>query len=307
MANQTGSDPHLLASATVVVGVDGTPGADTALRWAAHYAARHRRALSIVLGIDLLGVTGVLGPYESGSPAVREAMRKRGRKLLADAQQTARSLEPGLRIATRLSMEKGSNLLVELSAAAFAVVLGVNRHAGALRHAGSTLFAVTAHAQSPVIVVRPDPDGTIPEVGPVVVGVDGSPVSEAAIAAAFAEASERRAELVAVHIWSDWDFGEFLGEPSPVQQPGVETVEEAILAERLAGYREKYPDVPVSHRIYMSNPADELWEWSKMAQLIVVGNRGRGGFLGMLLGSTAHSLVQNAQCPIMIVHPAPTS
>ncbi|WP_442790072.1 universal stress protein [Nocardia sp. CDC160] len=83
----------------------------------------------------------------------------------------------------------------------------------------------------------------------------------------------------------------------------VETVEESVLAERLAGWQEKYPDVKVIRRVYLSSPAAQLREWSEQAQLVVVGNRGRGSFLGMLLGSTAHSLVQHAYCPVMVVHP----
>jgi nucleotide-binding universal stress UspA family protein len=53
----------------------------------------------------------------------------------------------------------------------------------------------------------------------------------------------------------------------------------------------------------MPDPVAALRESSKSAQSLVVGNRGRGGFLGALLGSMSNSLVQHAHCPVMVVHP----
>ncbi|QBS44782.1 hypothetical protein DMB37_36560 [Nocardia sp. CS682] len=76
-----------------------------------------------------------------------------------------------------------------------------------------------------------------------------------------------------------------------------------ISSERLAGWQEKYPDVTVTRKVYRTEPTEQLAEWSNSAQLIVVGSRGRGGFTGMLLGSTSHFLVQHAHCPVLVAHP----
>ncbi|UGT67269.1 universal stress protein [Nocardia gipuzkoensis] len=153
--------------------------------------------------------------------------------------------------------------------------------------------------------MRTDPEagGVVRTSGPVVVGGDGSPVTDTAIVAAFTEAAERGVELVAVHVWSDWDSGRFAGHHNVVEAE-FDKVERAILAERIAGWQEKFPGVRVTRKVEVSAPAPHLLDWSKVAQLLVVGSRGRGGFAGMLLGSTANTLVQHASCPVMVVHPA---
>ena len=65
----------------------------------------------------------------------------------------------------------------------------------------------------------------------------------------------------------------------------------------------KYPDVGVTRKVDHSGPARMLTKYSTFAQLVVVGSRGRGGFSGLLLGSTSSALVQHAHCPVMVVHP----
>ncbi|MEU2038627.1 universal stress protein [Nocardia niwae] len=304
MTEQRFDDPHHLATAKVVVGVDGSEGSWTALRWAAQFAAGHGRELEILHGMDLVGTGRVLGDYEVLVPSVIDAAREQGKDVVARAKRLARSMAPELRISARVSTDTGRDLLLEHSAEAYAVVLGATGDAGTFTHLGSTLLAVTAHARGTVVVVRTDPDagGTAHASGPVVLGVDGSPVGEAAIAAAFTEAAERGAELVAVHVWSDWDFGRFAGHTS-LGELDLDNVEQAILAERLAGWQEKFPEVRVARKVEVSAPAPHLLDWSKVAQLLVVGSRGRGGFAGMLLGSTANTLVQHAACPVMVVHP----
>lgn len=304
MTHTEPDNPHVLASAQVVVGVDGSKGSELALRWAAHHAARHGRALQIVNGVDLVGMSTVTGPYSVITPSLVDAAREHSERVLRQAAEIARSTEPGLRVETRSALDGGAGLLIERSREAFAVVLGATGNSGTLAHLGSTLLAVTAHARGTVIVVRPDAqvDNEVRESGPVVVGVDGSPVSEPAIAAAFNEAAMRGVALVVVHVWSDWDLGAYFGDnPGPVLED-VEAVEAALVSERLAGWQEKYPEVEVIPRVYVNAPARHLQQWSADAQLVVVGNRGRGGFLGLLLGSTSHALVQHARCPVMVVH-----
>ncbi len=247
-----------------MVGVDGSKGSETALRWAARYAARNGRELQLVHGLDLVGISSVLGTYEVVVPRVVDTVRAYGKELVRHAERTVRELEPGLRVSVHLSADNGTHLLIGRSSAAFAVVIGATGEIGTIGHLGSTLLAVTAHAKGAVIVVRPDPqqDNMVRDSGPVVVGVDGSPVSEAA----FAEAAERQTALVAVHVWSDWSFGRFAGDDALLSLTEIEGVEEILLTERLAGYQEKYPEVQVTKRVYFSGtcvigPRPHNW-WS---------------------------------------------
>jgi nucleotide-binding universal stress UspA family protein len=307
MTRQHLDDPHHLAAAEVVVGVDGSAAADLALDWAGDLAVRRRRTLRIVHGLDLNAVSDVHGRYDTWVQPVVEAARAHGEALVGRCARHVRATVPGLRVVTEVTRESPAELLRRHSASAYLLVLGAGGSGGTIAHLGSVLLAVTSHAEGAVVVVRTDPDAgaALRSDGPVVVGVDGGPVSEAAIATAFEEAAERGAELVAVHVWNDLNFGQFAGDPYvlfPV--PEIEVTEQAILSERLAGWQEKYPDVPVTHRIYLSDPAAMLQNWSTTAQLVVVGSRGRGGFRGLLLGSTSNALVQHAHCPVMVVHPA---
>ncbi|MBB5916708.1 nucleotide-binding universal stress UspA family protein [Nocardia transvalensis] len=299
-------DPHHLASAPVVVGVDGSTAAASALTWAAEVALQRGRELRIVHGLDLDGMRKVFGRYDVWVPPVLESVRTQGAVLVERAQRRIELAAPGAPVSTEVTDESPAEILLRHSAAAYLVVLGEAGTNTLPAHLGSILSSVTSHAEGAVVVVRTDPDADdrLRTEGPVVVGVDGSPVSEAALAAAFDEASQRDTELVAVHAWTDMAFGQFAGDPYllfPVND--IETDERAALAERLAGWQEKYPDVTVRRDVCLSDPATALQRWSASAQLVVVGSRGRAGFRSLLLGSTSNALVQHAHCPVMVVHP----
>lgn len=109
---------------------------------------------------------------------------------------------------------------------------------------------------------------------PVLVGIDGSPASEAATALAFDEASRRRVDLVALHAWTDLGMFPVLG----MDWREREKREAEVLAERLAGWQEQYPDVRVHRSLVCDKPARWLLEHSEQAQLVVVGSHGRGVF-----------------------------
>jgi nucleotide-binding universal stress UspA family protein len=83
----------------------------------------------------------------------------------------------------------------------------------------------------------------------------------------------------------------------------VEAEEREVLAERLAGWCEKYPDVPVRRLVVRDRPARALVGESGRAQLVVVGSRGRGGLRGMVLGSVSQALLHHAHCPVAVVRP----
>ncbi|WP_280369993.1 universal stress protein [Nocardia wallacei] len=302
----TQADIHRLASAPAVVGVDGSAAADIALDWAADLAGRRGRELRIVHALDLDGLRRVSARTGDRGLPMLAAVRSRGQALVARAVQRVRATAPGVRVSTDVTDSGPAELLIRASATAYIVALGPTGTSTLPAHLGSILLTVAAHADGAVVVVRTDPNSEPAprHYGPVVVGIDGSEVSEAALGAAFEEASERGAELIAVHVWSDLDLGWMTDASShfvPVSDMGE--AERAILAERLAGRQEKYPDVKVTRRTYLSDPVTVLQHWSDSAQLLVVGSRGRGGYFGMLLGSNSNSLVQHANCPVMVVHP----
>ena len=170
---------------------------------------------------------------------------------------------------------------------------------------GSVSVQVAAHAHCPVVVVHALPTPA-PEAAPVVVGVDGSDSSTDAIAYAYEQASSRGVGLTVVHAW-------WLGWPDYVEITSASAVwaidwravaqeEEAVVAESLAGWQEKYPDVTVRRHSVRQLPVEALVDESRKACLVVVGTRGRGGFAGLLLGSVSQGVMHRAHCPVAIVH-----
>ncbi len=290
----------------VVVGVDGSAGSDQAVLWAIGLAAHRRLPLRIVHALRLTVPQHGVDVAETG--ALFDAIKENGERILRDALRLARQVDENVPITTDMPTEPPVPLLTDLSRSARMVVVG---HAGAGGFAGmlvgSTAAAVVSHAHCPVLVVRGrfGPAG-VPEEGPVVVGVDGSPVSESAVAVAFDEASVRGVPLVALHAWHDDAYGSMYSTNRYLAEwDSIESGEQQILAERLSGWQEKYPDVEVRRALVRDRPRHALMEWSATAQLVVVGSRGRGGFRGMLLGSTSQALAQHAQCPVLVVRHRP--
>lgn len=307
MKTSQDGDARQSATAPIVVGIDGSDAATLAVRWAAETAAERERELRIVHALDFDAERSVVGSYDLMVPGVVDHLGRNGMQMVVLARSIAHDVDPDLRVSAEVSTANPAQLLIDYSPTAHMVVLGAYGTHTAVPHFGSTLVAVTRHASGTVVVVREvEDEQQIRHVGPVVLGVDGSPDGENAIGVAFDEAAHRGAELVAVHCWSDLYFGEFAGTPNAtLPVPDLDTAEQAILAERLAGWQEKYPEVTVTRKVYVAEPSGHLMQWSHTAQLVVVGSRGRGGFTSLLLGSTGNFLVQHAHCPVMIVHPEP--
>jgi nucleotide-binding universal stress UspA family protein len=292
--------------AHILVGVDASAAANEAVRYAAELAAARNRPLRIVYGMGLADMTWVYGNSFAAVPGLEDEIRAEGKRIVDEATHLARAIDDDIQITAEVSAHSPARVLVELSREAHLVVIG-GAGASRLGALGSTATAVTSHAHAPVVVVRTAPDADTPRnSGPVVVGIDGSAVSDHAIGLAFDEASHRGAALIALHTWSDTAFsaGDFAGDRGILTpEIGYEVIERAVLAERLAGWQEKYPDVLVERRIYPDAPRDRLLELSDEAQLLVVGSRGRGGFRGLLLGSTSNALVAHAHCPVLVARP----
>ncbi|WP_281063132.1 universal stress protein [Gordonia sp. 'Campus'] len=161
---------------------------------------------------------------------------------------------------------------------------------------GSVSTDAAANAQCPVVLVG----GPAPDTGPVVVGVDGSPTSHAAIAHAFRQADPLGTSLLAVHSFGGFSGAAFHGQGQQVIRQ-LRDEAEAMLGEQLAGHAEDFPDVRVEKRVAIGAPAADIADAAESARLVVLGTRGRGGFRGLLLGSVSQAVVQVAPCPVMVV------
>lgn len=288
------------AQRRVVAGVDGSALSLQAVRWAAREAAERRMPLRLV------AATG--DPLSSrpatGLTSFRDVVIETARRHLTVATDTARYIADGLDVTAKLRTGHPIAVLAEESEDAALVALG-HRGLGGVTGllAGSVAVGVTARASCPVVVTRGrtrQPDAH--PVGPVVAGVDGSDVSEAALAFAFDTASRRHARLFAVHSWLDRVVE--LSKAAPLMGWEAMLVEERkLLAQRLAGWSEKYPDVMVHRIVPRDRPARALVDHSVNAQLLVVGSHGRGALSGAILGSVSQAVLHRAECPVAVVRP----
>lgn len=294
----------IASEAPVVVGVDGSEPALRAVRWGAAEAARRR--VNLVL-VHALGIPSqYMGPWPPNAK-VREKLSERGEAFLRTAGDVARQAAR-VTVSTRVDKDNPPDVLIAASGSAGMVVLGVSGHGAFLDGlaVGSTAVKVSAHGRCPVVVVRGKGAETQPPGAPVVVGVDGSPLSDAALGYAFEEAALRGAPLVAVHAWYDNEaIADVIDEARFGNVVPVADIERQVLTESITGWSEKYPDVAVQPVVEQDKPRRKLLALSGDAQLVVVGGRGRGGFTGLLLGSTSQALIHHADCPVMVVRPEP--
>ncbi len=284
------------STAPVVVGVDGSPAAGCALAWAATEAR--------LRGVPLLVVASLPGPGIGELTTVLTdaavAHRFRTSEVLAEAATQARALgatdvraelHSGAPVTALLTHSVGAALLVVGSR-------GLGERSGGLSHSVST--AAVHHARCPVVVVH----GSVPATGPVVVGVDGSPTSDRAVALAFAEAKLRGTDLVAVHAWADLDLAAVyaLDSSAVVLDPALlQAAHTGVLARALAAPAAQHPGVGVREVVVQDRPVRTLVAEAEGAQLVVVGSHGRGGFTSMVLGSTSRALLHSVDGPLMVV------
>jgi nucleotide-binding universal stress UspA family protein len=279
----------------LVVGLDGSLDGEQGLAWAVDEALDRGLPLHLVHALPVL-YGGELTP----TPAELRAIRAEGEGLLADARHRARAR--GVSEVTTELVEAGpAPVLITAGREAASVVIGARGHAalsGLLL--GSVSQHVARHARCPVVVVREPADPTARRV---VVGVDGSPGSAAALGFGVAHAARREVPLVAMHGWPDWHRGR-TGFGSPQRARTVERLEAGrrLLETALDEWRAKHPSLEIIAEAVPTHPARLLADASKRSALLVVGARGRGAFAGLLLGSVSQSVLHHARCPVAVVH-----
>ncbi len=280
------------ADLPVLVGVDGSEHALRAVRWAAREAACRGLPLRIVHGYEWPDTHHHIGDPGIGKDQ-HTVLMDRACGWLIEAQAAARSTVSGLEVSADLRVAHPVEVLVHDSWESSMVVVG-SRGLGAISELmfGIVATAIAARARCPVVVVR---DNAPLDTGPVVVGVDGSPRSDAALAFALDAARSTGAEQGAVHARLEVTHG-------PARPPASwESVRGGLLAGQVEHAARDYPDMVVHRVLALDRPVRALLDEAAGARLLVVGSRGRGALSGTLLGSTSQALLHRAPCPVAVV------
>jgi len=284
-----------------VAGTDGSTQADAAVLVAAWEADRRGLPLRIVHGYVIPAPYTSMGfaPVDLAYPMAAT------RATLADTVTRVRDRYPDLAVETAVIAGSPAGTLVDESREASLVVVGsrgLGGFAGLL--AGSVSTQLAAHAHAPLIVVRGTDAGAAPTQRPVVVGVDGARGGDAAVGFAFEEAAARGAPLIALYAWWMLPWGANFGPIDLRYYDPTEARDEAqrMLAEAVAGWAGKYPDVPVEQRAaHDLNPTLALQDAADAAGLVVVSRHGGTTLTRLLLGSVGDALVRHAPCPVAVV------
>ena len=288
----------------IIVGVDGYEQSQAALGWAIGQAE--------LVDADLV-LAHTWNPDSYATPAMAGVVPDmiQAGALNDEAEELAQAWLNDLVAATvarttasvsgGLARGSPAGHILDLSAQATMVVVG-NRGRGGLRSAllGSTSQQIAHHAQCPVVVVR---DSAAAAANQVVVGVDGSPASLAALREAFAQAKLRGASLLMVHAWSTSFAGTLVNSGQDFDRVRASEVDEgwALLNQSLAELKATDQSVEIIERLEQASPAAAIIEASKEAVLTVVGSRGRGGFAGLVLGSVSGSVLAHADSAVMVI------
>lgn len=269
-------------SAKIVVGVTEARASQRALDWAAARAVSRRQDLELIGVVGgAIGVVGEGAMVEAASAAMRDLLEA----------QAARIATDGLAVQVRVAHGDPVDVLVDASRDAALLVIGSDYRGpddGPAR--GSHGIRIAAAAASPVMVV-PDFDLGDDRRG-VVVGVDGSSVSEAAVAFAASEADRLGEPLTAVIVWTPIAAprNSLMVTPQGYRE-GMENSAREALAVSLAGLRAQYPGLEIETAVAEGYPSVVISELAEHARLAVVGSRGRGPLRRFLLGSISHEVL----------------
>jgi nucleotide-binding universal stress UspA family protein len=213
-------------------------------------------------------------------------------------EQAKRHVPADLADSTVVECVSGTAAEVLVHASEKADMIVVGTHVPGLPGAiirGSVSKHVTRHAKSPVVVVRP-PAGS----GRVVAGLDLS-APEPLLPAALQQAASRKLPLTVVRAWLPPPMVGMASVPTAGISPDdIERGEREMTEQLVTKWAAKYPDVAVDLHLVRGDARDVLVDVSKDAELLVVGQHGRGWFTGLTLGSTSAAVAEHAYSPVMV-------
>ena len=289
--------------AQVIVGVDGSEGSIEALRWAAHEASRRQWPLHVMtcaqlpisIEAGMVGVGAFAGSTMDTIVKDQELVNQR-------AVDLARSFGLGLLVTGETVLGAPGYALVSASHEDDLVVVGASSHTGRLADVLGSVSTVVAHrARCPVVVVHGS-ERHDEHLECIVVGVDGSAGSDAALLWAAEQATRCGAELVLVHGWAYPYVGSRTGVAEPRDEMRLDAMR-TLEASALKAH-EAAPSLKCHSIITEESPAKALIDAAAEADLVVVGSRGHGGFTALLLGSVSRTVLQHSPRPVVVVRPA---
>ena len=274
----------------IIVGVSGNKTGDSALEWALEYAGAHHSEVELVHVVD--DRWSILSKSLTGTALLDAEHEMRLRAEQGSETHTTLLVHPavveGDPLQTLVDKAQGADLLVigthELS-----------RFRGLIFSTRAAHIAALSPTSVAVIPTGRELTGT-----GVVVGVDGSASSIAAVEFAAKEADRLQQPLKAVYAWralTPWALEDEFEPQEPTDSDRL------ILSEAVAGLAEEYPDLSLELDLSPELPADALLEASAGARLLVVGTHGRHGVAKLWLGSVSHELILAMPCPVVVIKP----
>lgn len=302
----------------IVVGVDGSDQSMCALVWAAHEARRRRSPLHVVTAYTV--PVFAASSMDAGYATVDDTVIREGAQSVLDQSIGKLAGRHDIEIVPRVESGDAAGVLLELSEEAELMVVGSRGRGGFVgRLLGSVSSALPAHAKCPTVVVplfcaprleeagvaAPKTKGE-PCPGPedvekvVVVGVDGSEQARMASLLAAEQAESRGLPLRVVCSLPPFT-GSLAWMPTPVDRDALHSEIMVQLNAGKAWLQSHFPQLEISIELLDGPPVEVLIESSRTAELVVLGTRGRGGFAGMLLGSTSQGVLHHAKGPVLVV------
>lgn len=281
--------------ARVVVGVDGLPSSRAAISYAGVEAKRRGAELR------LINVTPEMPPLPALRPILPASLEETGQGILRLSSTVATNAAPGLAVSTELVSGDRVQALLRAAESACLVVLGQGESRLPARiWTGHTSVGVAASAACPVTCVPSAWDPERPRHGRVVVGFKSVEQDGELLAAGFAEAAGRGAELVIQH---SWYLPITYIDPIAAQVPRVEASEdfEAGIEVHLGDLRAAHPEVAVRIEALYGQPAHALVDASSQADLVLLSRRTHGLIPRWHVGGTARALLRESRCPVQVV------
>ncbi|MFF7249725.1 universal stress protein [Embleya sp. NPDC008237] len=281
----------------VVVGFDGSPGAERAVDLAADEAVRRHTTLEVLHALEGVEVAG-------GNDRFGRQLRENARAIVDRGAARARARHGDLSVLATIELADAIDALATAADRAALLVVGSRGLGGfAALLIGSVGLTVAATARCPLLVVHPDHETTADRIPKsIVVGVSDDDCAPA-LEAAFAQAQARHLPLRAIHAWRypAMTAGGVGFAPAMWLMDDWRAAAQAGAAAALAPFGSKYPYVTVTEDVVLDTPSHALITASADADLVVLAAHRNTGRFGPNLGRVTHTVLHHARSPVLLV------